>query len=166
MPLITTKQTWHVLYRKAKGNYVIYSEDYNKLAGLQKTPIGIEITPEGKLAHDEAWVHTHTPVRIAVQPIWDVPDLQLFEKTEDYVTEGAFRAELVYIGKKDDKITLYYSEPATFQELQYDLSKGDTIKFKSLKIKIIKSTPTEITFEVIDEGNLSWIPNKGLGRMR
>ena len=115
MPLLTPEQKWRVLYRRAKGNYVIYSDNYNKLAGTQKTPIGIEINPDGKLAHEEAWVHTHIPVRRAVQPLWDLPEPQLFEKTEDYVKKGSFKAELVYIGKKDDKITLYYSEPAIFQ---------------------------------------------------
>lgn len=166
MPLITPEQKWRVLYRRAKGNYVIYSDSYNNLAGTEKKPIGIEINPEGKLATKEAWVHTHTPVQRAVQPLWDVPDPQLFEKTEDYVKEGSFKAELVYIGKKDDKITLYYSEPSIFQELQYDLSKGKIIKCKSLKIKIVKATPAEITFEVIDEGSLSWVPKKGLSRFR
>jgi hypothetical protein len=166
MPLITPEQKWRILYRRAKGNYVIYSDNYNKLAGTEKTPIGIEITPDGKLANEEAWVHTHTPVQTAVQALWDVPKPQLFEKTEDYVKEGSFKAELIYIGKKDNKITLYYSEPATFQELQYDLSKGQIIKFKSLKIKIAKATKTDITFEVIDDGTLSWVPKRGLDRFR
>ena len=166
MPLITPEQKWRFLYRRAKGNYVIYSDNYNKLAGTEKTPLGIEITPAGKLADEEAWVHTHTPVQRAVQALWDVPKPQLFEKTEDYVKEGSFKAELIYIGKKGDKITLHYSEPATFQELQYDLSKEQIIKFKSLKIKIAKATQTDITFEVIDEGTLSWVPKSGLGRVR
>ena len=88
MPLITPEQKWRFLYRRAKGNYVIYSDNYNKLAGTEKTPLGIEITPAGKLADEEAWVHTHTPVQRAVQALWDVPKPQLFEKTEDYVKEA------------------------------------------------------------------------------
>ena len=83
MPLITPEQIWRVMYRKAKGNYIIYSDNYNKLAGTEETPIGIEINPDGKLANEEAWVHTHTPVQMAVQPLWDLSEPQLFEKTED-----------------------------------------------------------------------------------
>ena len=166
MPLITPEQKWWALYRRSSGNYIIYSDSYNELLGTKNTPIGIEIRPNGQLVDEEGWVHANIPVQKAVQPLWDLPYPQLFEKDKDYVKEGSFKAELVYIGRKNDKIAFHYSEPATFQELHYDLSKGDIIKFKSLKIKIIEATQDHITFEVLNDGTLSWIPKRGISRLK
>ena len=162
MPLITPEQKWRILYRRSNGNYIIYSDSYNTLAGTEKNPIGIEIRPNGTLVYEEAWVHTNTPVEKAVQPFWDLPDPQLFERAEDYIKEGSFKADLVYISKMKNIITIYYAEETSSQELKYDLSNGMIIKFKSLKIKILDVTDTDITFKVIDDGTLSWVPKSGL----
>jgi len=52
------------------------------------------------------------------------------------------------------------ARPAFFQDLKYDLSEGNDIKFKSLKIKVLEATNSKISFQVIDDGGLPWVPSK------
>ncbi len=80
---------------------------------------------------------------------------------------NSFKAELIYTGKMGNVVTISYREyvndmarPAFYQDLRYDLGEGNDITFKSLKINIIEATNSKISFQVLDDGGLPWVPAK------
>gem|GEM_PF-2705806 len=103
--------------------------------------------------------------------ILELPDPKLFEETAAgsfipvHSGRGSFKAELIYTGRVGEVITISYREyvddmarPAFYQELKYDLGRENEIIFKSLRVKVIEATNKNITFQVIDDGGLPWVP--------
>lgn len=159
VPPLKPDQKWDACHQH-KRNYVIYLHKYYGL-------FGIEIKPNGELGNKKAWIHREGSR--AIQNPWILPNPpQLFEKDEDRLVpmhKGSFKAELIYTGKMNNIITICYREyidhmarPAFYQDLRYDLSEGDEISFKSLKIKVLEATNKQITFQVLDDGSLPWVP--------
>ena len=75
------------------------------------------------------------------------------EFTEVNLNSPTFIQEFIYNGRVDNALKFVYREfsgdyikPAFTQEIQYDLNTSDIIGFKSLRIKIIEATNTEIKY--------------------
>lgn len=160
MPPLKPDQKWTV-FRQHKGHYFIYLRKYYGR-------FGIEIKPNGELGHKKAWIGRGGR---AIQSPWILPSPpQLFEKAEDSLVKmygDSFKAELIYTGKMNNIITIRYREyidsmarEAFYQDLRYDLSEGDEISFKSLEIKVLGATNNQITFQVLDDGGLPWVPRE------
>jgi hypothetical protein len=71
-------------------------------------------------------------------------------------TGPAFSQELVYNGRAGSVLKFLYREfisetarPPFTQDVQYDLSEGKTIGFKSARIEVIEATNTSITYRVV-----------------
>ncbi len=85
---------------------------------------------------------------------------QIFEPTPTtrrYSPES-FKVELLYLGKSGGDIRISYREykddiarPAFYQELTYNLSQSDVIRYKSFRIKVSRSTNEEIEFVVVED---------------
>ena len=79
--------------------------------------------------------------------------------------EGAFRAEMIYSGMSGSTVRTVYREfsenfirAAFTQELQYDLSQDSVIAYKTIRIRVLSASNSEITFEVFADGGLPWLP--------
>ena len=75
------------------------------------------------------------------------------EFTEVNLNSPTFIQEFIYNGRVNNALKFVYREfsgdyikPAFTQEIQYDLNTSDIIGFKSLRIKIIEATNTEIKY--------------------
>jgi len=80
-------------------------------------------------------------------------DGNIEEYTEIALNSPTFIQEFIYNGRVNNALKFVYREfsgdyikPAFTQEIQYDLNSSDTIGFKSLRIKIIEATNTEIKY--------------------
>ena len=78
---------------------------------------------------------------------------QIEEFTQVNLNSPTFIQEFIYNGRVDNALKFVYREfsgdyikPAFTQEIQYDLNSSDIIGFKSLRIKIIEATNTEISY--------------------
>lgn len=160
-PELTPVQRWIAFYSHG-DNYIIQSKDY------MYSNLGIEIKPNGELGSDKAWVNLNSgmPMRL-IQSTWNPPDPQLFVRTLGYPKKGSFRIELIYNGTMNGVISISYREfvdnlarSAFYQELKYDLKEGNIISFRTIKIKVIKATNNYITFKVLDDGGLPWVPSE------
>ena len=78
------------------------------------------------------------------------------------VYPGGIRWELVYAGKSNDVIKIYYREyvaeqsgwlakDAFTQELNYDLNEGNTIRYKKLQIEVISANNEKINYRVLPD---------------
>ena len=72
------------------------------------------------------------------------------------VTKPSYVQEVIYNGRIDDNLKFIYREysgdmirPAFTQDVQYDLSSSDIIGFKSLRLRILSATNTNIRYELI-----------------
>lgn len=81
--------------------------------------------------------------------------------------KSGFHFELVYAGKQENNIKIVYREfyqgsiRSSFnQELSYNMSESDVISFRSLRIKVINAGNTNIEYQVLEDGNLKWMPAK------
>ena len=89
----------------------------------------------------------------------------LFQRGEDEIHRGAFTAELIYLGISGDTLRIEYKEfinnmarPAFSQDLTFDLARSREIRFKDITMEIIEATNTMLTFKVISDEGLAWIP--------
>jgi len=162
MPEITPAQKWRATHTYG-NDYIIFCDAYNP-------KYGIRIRQNGELASEKPWM-TYS-IHVWPYPVdsgfWNLSDFHVFESIEGNIIEAykdSFKAELIYTGKMGNIITISYleffnnmSRPAFYQDLRYDLSESDNITFKSLKIKILEATNSKISFQVIDDGGLPWVP--------
>lgn len=79
-------------------------------------------------------------------------------KVEEHYTEDFVRKELIYSGKSGSTIDISYREyrgglaaPAFFQNLKYDLSESNTLKFQNFVIEIYKADNQEITYRILSD---------------
>lgn len=49
--------------------------------------------------------------------------------------------------------------PAFSQEIHYDLAQDSVIAYKTIRIRVLSASNAEISFEVLDDGGLPWLPN-------
>ncbi len=127
--------------------------------GPEKKSVFIHIYPNGKI--NRGWCLGDGTV--PVQGSWTKE--QLFAKSDNPSrTENSFRAQIIYSGISGNTIKAVYREysdnyarPAFTQELQYNLDESNIISYKSIKIKIIKATNSEIEFIVLEDGGLPWL---------
>lgn len=162
MPPLKPDQKW-IARLQYRGNYLILSKEYSQWAT-------IEIKPNGELGNNKAWVNLQNyPLVRMVQNDWKLPEPQLFIQTKGHLIEkkGSFKAELLYSGITGTTIIISYREyidkmarSAFYQELRYDLEQSDEITFRTLKMKIIKANNQNITFKVLDDGGLPWMPKQ------
>ena len=166
VPPITPDQKWVVHY-SANNHYIIKSRDYLPW-------LGIEITPEGEIPfYQKPWINltglsrTGIPVTRLEQDYWNPPDLRLFSPTMSDHEDGSFRAVLFYRGKVGDNVILSYQEyvddmdhPVSQQDFRYDLSRTNEILFRTLKIRVLQATDSEIMFQVAEDDSLPWVPKE------
>ena len=84
-----------------------------------------------------------------------------YEKIKVPVPEKQyFKQEFIYNGKVGSGIKFIYREfvdntarPAFTQDLQYDLSEGNIVGFKGLRIEIINASNTKIDYKVLSNFN-------------
>lgn len=127
--------------------------------GPEKKEIFIHIYPSGKI--NRGWCLSDG--KVPIQGPWTKK--QLFVKSDiPSRTENSFRAQIIYSGITGNTVKAVYREfsndyarPAFTQELQYSLDESNIISYKSIKIKIIKATNSEIEFTVLDDGGLPWL---------
>jgi hypothetical protein len=73
---------------------------------------------------------------------------------------GSIKWELVYAGKSNNNVKIYYREyvvqngawlakDAFTQELNYDLSEGNIIRYRDIQMKILSANNEKIVFKVI-----------------
>lgn len=90
-----------------------------------------------------------------------VPGIEVKESTYvDPKCNDCFKQEFVFNGKANNVLKFMYREyvndmarPAFTQELQYDLTEGNTIGFKGLRIEVIDASNTSITYKVLNSFN-------------
>jgi hypothetical protein len=81
----------------------------------------------------------------------------IYETDERGLTNSSVENQLIYLGKSENVIKIEYREYSNDaerherkQELEYDISKSPTIKFRNSILEIIMATNQDITFKVID----------------
>jgi hypothetical protein len=86
-----------------------------------------------------------------------------FEKTKKPVySSNSFQQTLIYSGKIGDKINIGYREfsdnmarPAFNNDVEYDLSRSDTIGYKGAKLKVLDADNEKIRYIVLRNFNKS-----------
>ena len=87
------------------------------------------------------------------------------------VYPGGIRWELVYAGKSNDIIKIYYREYVAAQsgwlakdgftqELTYDLTEGNIIRYRKLQIEVISANNEKIVYKVLSGKTESSTPTK------
>ena len=82
------------------------------------------------------------------------PVLIAVDRTEFYEN-----IELIFVGRNKNSLNILYREyssddlvrVAFFQNLTYDIDAGDIIRFKSFKLKIVKSNNESIKYKVLED---------------
>lgn len=87
---------------------------------------------------------------------WCYPGIQ-YEKTTDVIfSDTNFVQTLLYLGSpSENRIKIGYREfsgdmarPAFSNDVEYDLSRGNTVSYKGAAIEVIKATPSELVYKV------------------
>lgn len=90
-------------------------------------------------------------------PIYQPKEGEIQVEPADYVdiTQPNLQQELIYNGKVGNSVKFLYRElsqnlmrEAFSQDIQYDLSEGNEIGFKGVRLTIIKATNRKITYKV------------------
>jgi hypothetical protein len=145
-------QQWKVTGRASReGGYILSHPEFQ---------LGLHIGPDGYV--DWGWVNANG--RKVSQGTWKRN--VLFAPNGEVATDG-FKAELLYNGKSGSVISLTYREfqgdlirPAFRQNLSYDLSQSRTISYKSIEMRVVRATNSQILFEVLADGGLEWLPRQ------
>lgn len=79
-------------------------------------------------------------------------------KVEERYSQDFIRKELLYSGKSGNTIEVSYREfrggfaaPAFFQNLKYDLTESDIIRFQRFSIEIIQADNQTIRYKILDD---------------
>ena len=72
---------------------------------------------------------------------------------------------MIYSGMTGSTIRTVYREfadnfirAAFSQEIHYDLAQDSVIAYKTIRIRVLSASNAEISFEVLDDGGLPWLP--------
>ena len=122
---------------------------------------GVKVDAHGKLLDEHMFYfnlggwQNHLAVNVGAK-IGD----KIFEplKNTERAGKGSFKIEIIYSGLDENGLRATYREykddiarPAFYQDLTYDLSKSDTIRYKNFRIKILRATNEEIEYIVLDD---------------
>lgn len=115
-------------------------------------PVTILIRPSGQ------------PYHFPLGSSWT--DDTLFAKSsEPFIEEGSFKAEILFSGLTGSTLRAVYREyaddyarPAYSTELQYNLDESKLISYKSIKIEVIEATNSRLSFKVVSDDDLPWLP--------
>lgn len=149
-------QVWVATAADPQGNFLLAAP---LDAGVPPAQ-ALHVTPTGEIGR--GWVFAGDGSRIAQARF---PDGARLERTEGAAAPGSFAAELVYSGRTGSTIRLLYREyaddlarAAFNQELTYDLSESSQIRFRSIVIDVAEANSSGITYTVVDDGGLDWLP--------
>lgn len=148
------------IYDGGDGDYILTSENFHN--GV----IGIIVKDNGSIP-DSPILRLDKKGSVERFPIMNAPESGLlFRKVVQLKdSKGNFKFELLYTGKENNIINIVYREYVNdlarnsfYQNLTYDLSESNIIKFKSIEIEILNSSNSELSFKIINDGNLKWVP--------
>lgn len=124
--------------------------------------ITLHVTPNGKVG--DGWMNA---VTYREMNDGDWPDRKLFERVRGELTKGSFEFELLYTGRQGPNLQLVYREyldgmqrPAYSQDLSYNLQESDIVTFRSIQIRVVEATNSKIRFQIMEDGELPWLPNQ------
>jgi hypothetical protein len=163
MPLIEPQQEWVAFYSHG-DSYVISSAGYGKT-------IGIEIQKDGQVINTKPTIslaphiinNSNESIRL-LQYSWKLPDSKLFLPAGYYIKDGSYKIDLIYGGKLNNIIEIIsreyiddFTRTARQQSFKYDLTNGDIISYRTIKIQVIEAMDSKITFKVVEDGGLPWV---------
>lgn len=131
-------------------------ETLYRAAGLKpRTITGESVSWEYCIAADlEGQAYGDAACALGIVRRWE-PKPENFLEMKVFHKEGTRRRELVYGGRSGDTIKVLYREfrgqlaaEAYFQELSYDLSESNTIRFRGMVIEVKEATNSLIRFTV------------------
>jgi hypothetical protein len=95
------------------------------------------------------------------------PETPIFVPHELPIGEGSFKAEIIYSGMDGQTVRATYREfvddmarAAFFQDLNFNLAESRIVGYRSLRIEILEATNSAITFRVLEDGGLPWLPRR------
>lgn len=147
-------------YDGSDGDYILTSKAFHN--GV----IGIIVKDNGAIPESPI-LRLDNKGSIKRFPIINGPESSLFFRkiTQPKDSKNNFKFELLYTGKEHNIINVVYREYVNdfarnsfYQNLTYDLSESNIIKFKSLKIEVLTSSNSELLFKIISDDNLKWVP--------
>lgn len=156
MPTLRPGMRFEVTQRLVKDrSYVLYNPEYHPAWG-------ISVNRDGSIAL--GWVEMRTGSTIAASGNW--PEQTIFRPVEGVQEqEGAFRAQMIYMGKVGTTVRATYREfvadlirPAFSQPLQFDLAQDSSMAYRSIRVRVLRAETTELEYVVIDDGGLPWLP--------
>jgi hypothetical protein len=107
--------------------------------------------------YDNPKLFTHNPT---LHPLSRKIELKVTKIDQKIICNECLKQQFIYNGKSGNQIKFIYREfindmarPAFTQELQYDLSEGNIIGFKGLRIEIISISNIEIEYKIINSFN-------------
>jgi len=132
-------------------------------SGYTETNSFLHISESGEI--QDGWVSLSGRQQSHDYEEW--PSGQVFERTEPLPKEGSFEFEILYAGRQDQTLRLTYREyldglqRADYtQRLTYNLAESDTINFRSIEMKVLEATNSQIRFRVLEDGGLPWLPKR------
>lgn len=147
MPDLEPGTLWRAASRREDGSLILRS-DAERFWSLLVKPNGIVIG--------------YTDGEHVVGDWPDTPLLHPVTRLEGQ--ERAFRAQLIYSGLDSETLRATYREfagdfirPASSQELQYDISEDSTIAYKTIRIRVLEATNSQVRYVVVDDGALKWL---------
>lgn len=165
LPPVTIHQEWVARYQEGDF-YVINSQEFNPLLGVTISKEGV-VQPSPSVNLLAVFLRSDLSPPKFWQSDWQLPNRKLFSRAGYAPAKGTFRCELVYAGKISDYIELQYNEyndsdkqPSFTQRLKYNVVTNKRIEFRSFKLRVEEATENNISFEVVDDGGLPWVPKR------
>lgn len=103
--------------------------------------------------YDKPKLFTHNPT---LHPLSRKIDLKVSKTIKTVFCDKCFRQQFIYNGKSGTTVKFTYREfinnlarPSFTQELQYDLSEGNIVGFKGLRVEVLKANNLDLEYKVI-----------------
>lgn len=130
---------------KVKGNYLYYSQEH--------------IYPEDPYACIAKKLEDHRNFKFTMNGNSDFSYIGKVKKDNDSDMIQIFREDLVYLGKSKNTIKLLHREytgkdfirSGFTHELSYDLDESNLIRYKNLKIQVLRATNESIRYIILSE---------------
>ena len=107
--------------------------------------------------YDNPKLFTHNPT---LHPLSRKIELKVTKTEQKIICDECLKQQFIYNGKSGNIIKFTYREfindlarPAFTQELQYDLTDGNIIGFKGLRIEVFKTSNIEIEYKITSSFN-------------
>jgi|GEM_PF-2708958 len=159
-PLADRKWFPKYKFKGADGDYILVSQAF------EDGEVGIIVYDNGSIPQNPV-IKANSDGSSKRYPIESkLGSNQLFRKITVPLSEThMFKFELIYTGKTKNTISVVYREyvdsfakSSFFQNLTYDLDESSDIKFKTIEIRVLNSTNSELIFKVLKDGDLNWVP--------